>query len=69
MDYPPPFVVHGTHRLDAGAIERASEDYGRFVAALRDDREPRTGEGFLVAMAAVGIAVGAASVLLVLLAP
>jgi glutathione-regulated potassium-efflux system ancillary protein KefG len=38
MDYPPPFVVHGTHRLDAEGIERAADEYGRFVAALRDDR-------------------------------
>jgi glutathione-regulated potassium-efflux system ancillary protein KefG len=38
MDSLPPFVVHGTHRLDAGGIERAAEEYGRFVAALRDDR-------------------------------
>jgi len=38
MDYPPPFVVHGTHRLDADGIERAADEYGRFVAALRDDR-------------------------------
>jgi glutathione-regulated potassium-efflux system ancillary protein KefG len=38
MDYAPPFVVHGTHRLDAEGIERAADEYGRFVAALRDDR-------------------------------
>ena len=38
MDYPPPFVVHGTHRLDADGIELAADEYGRFVAALRDDR-------------------------------
>ena len=38
MDYPPPFVVHGTHRLDAEGIERAADEYERFVAALRDDR-------------------------------
>ncbi|HEX9189993.1 MAG TPA: NAD(P)H-dependent oxidoreductase [Vicinamibacteria bacterium] len=38
MDYPPPFVVHGTHRLDASGIARAAEEYGLFLAALRDDR-------------------------------
>jgi glutathione-regulated potassium-efflux system ancillary protein KefG len=38
MDYPPPFVVHGTHRLDAEGIARAADEYARFVAALRDDR-------------------------------
>ena len=43
MDSLPPFVVHGTHRLDAGGVERAAEEYGRFVAALRD--EPAAGGG------------------------
>jgi glutathione-regulated potassium-efflux system ancillary protein KefG len=38
MDYPPPFVVHATHRLDAAGIEQAADEYGRFLAALRDDR-------------------------------
>jgi len=38
MDYPPPFVVHGTHRLDAGGIGRAAEEYALVLAALRDDR-------------------------------
>jgi glutathione-regulated potassium-efflux system ancillary protein KefG len=38
MDYPPPFVVHGTHRLDADGVERAAEEYARLLAALRDDR-------------------------------
>jgi hypothetical protein len=38
-------------------------------AALREDREPQTVAGFLLALAAVGIAVGAVSVVLVLLAP
>jgi len=38
MDYPPPFVVHGTHRLDAEGIGQAAEEYAFFLAALRDDR-------------------------------
>jgi glutathione-regulated potassium-efflux system ancillary protein KefG len=38
MDYPPPFVVHGTHRLDAEGIARAAEEYALFLTALRDDR-------------------------------
>jgi hypothetical protein len=43
--------------------------YRELQAALREGREPHTGEGFVLALAAVGIAVGAVSVLLVLLAP
>ena len=43
--------------------------YRELEAALREDREPNTGEGFVLALAAVGIVVGAVSVLLVLLAP
>ena len=43
--------------------------YRELQAALREDREPRTGEGFVLALGAVGIVVGAVSVLLVLLAP
>ena len=38
MDYLPPFVVYGTHRLDPEGVARAAEEYGRFVAALGDDR-------------------------------
>jgi len=43
--------------------------YRELQAALREDREPRTGDAFVLALAAVGVAVGAVSVLLVLLAP
>ena len=43
--------------------------YRELQAALREEREPQSSEGFLLALAAVGIAVGAASVLLVLLSP
>lgn len=38
MDYPPPFAVHGTHRLEAEGIARAAEEYALFLGALRDDR-------------------------------
>ena len=43
--------------------------YRELQAALREEREPDTDERFLLALAAVGIAVGAVSVLLVLLSP
>ena len=38
MEYLPPFVVHGTHGMDASAIEGHAEDYRRALAALRDGR-------------------------------
>jgi glutathione-regulated potassium-efflux system ancillary protein KefG len=38
MDYLPPFVVHGTHGLTQGEIERHADDYKRVVLALRDHR-------------------------------
>jgi len=38
MEYLPPFVVHGTHRLDAAGIERAAGEYRALVEALRDER-------------------------------
>ena len=34
----PPFVLYGTHDLDAAAIARAAGEYGRLLAALRDGR-------------------------------
>ena len=34
----PPFVLYGTHDLDAAAIARAADEYGRLLAALRDGR-------------------------------
>lgn len=37
VDYLPPFVVHGTHRLDEQEILAHAEDYRRVVEALRDD--------------------------------
>jgi glutathione-regulated potassium-efflux system ancillary protein KefG len=36
MDYPPPFVVHETHRLDPAAIQCHARDYRRVLSALRD---------------------------------
>lgn len=38
MVFLPPFVVHGTHRLDAAALADAAADYCAVVEALRDDR-------------------------------
>ena len=66
-----PYVALGTTLTAAGlaAMVYGIVHYRELQAALREDREPRPGEGFLVALSAVGIAVGAASVLLVLLAP
>ena len=37
MDYLPPFVVHGTHRLNEEDILGHAEDYRRVIEALRDD--------------------------------
>ncbi len=36
MHYLSPFVTHGTHLLDEGAIEQAASDYARVIRALRD---------------------------------
>lgn len=33
-----PFVVHGTHRLDADGIAAAAREYGALLAALREER-------------------------------
>jgi glutathione-regulated potassium-efflux system ancillary protein KefG len=38
MDYLPPFVVHGTHRLDENAIVEQAKQYRRVVEALRDGK-------------------------------
>jgi glutathione-regulated potassium-efflux system ancillary protein KefG len=38
MDFLPPFVVHGTHRLSEADIEGHAAEYRRAVEALRDDR-------------------------------
>jgi glutathione-regulated potassium-efflux system ancillary protein KefG len=36
MEYLPPFVVHGTHLLDAQGISEAAGDYRRIISSLRD---------------------------------
>ena len=38
MDYLPPFVIHGTHRLTQVDIEKEAEDCRRFLEAFRDER-------------------------------
>jgi glutathione-regulated potassium-efflux system ancillary protein KefG len=38
MQFLPPFVVHGTHRLDQADIDWAAAEYRRAIEALRDDR-------------------------------
>jgi glutathione-regulated potassium-efflux system ancillary protein KefG len=38
MDFLPPFVVHGTHRLTSTDIAAAAGEYRAVVEALRDDR-------------------------------
>ncbi len=38
MDFLPPFVVHGTHRLTSTDIAAAAVEYRAVVEALRDDR-------------------------------
>ena len=62
-------VGNRASRRGAGGHGVRIGHYRELQAALREEREPHTSEGFLVALAAVGIAVGAASVLLVLLSP
>ena len=66
-----PYVALGTALAAAGlaTMVYAVAHYRELQAALREGRDPRTGEGFVLALAAVGIAVGAVSVVLVLLAP
>jgi glutathione-regulated potassium-efflux system ancillary protein KefG len=38
MEYLPPYVVHGTHRLAGPDIDRCAKDYRRALEALRDGR-------------------------------
>ena len=66
-----PYIALGTALAASGlaAMVYGIVHYRELQAALREGREPQTGEGFVLALAAVGIAVGAVSVLLVLLAP
>jgi uncharacterized membrane protein YidH (DUF202 family) len=66
-----PYIALGAALAASGlaAMVYGIVHYRELQAALREDREPRTGEAFVLVLAAVGMAVGAASVLLVLLAP
>jgi len=66
-----PYIALGAALTASGltAMVYGIVHYRELQAALREGREPRTGEPFLLAFAAVGIVVGAVSVLLVLLAP
>ena len=36
MEYLPPFVVHGTHKITKEEIARHGEDYKKIITALRD---------------------------------
>jgi glutathione-regulated potassium-efflux system ancillary protein KefG len=38
MEYLPPYVIHGTHRLNEPDIEREAARYRRLLEHLRDDR-------------------------------
>lgn len=38
MRFLPPWVTHGTHRLDLDDLEREAARYGRLLALLHDDR-------------------------------
>ena len=66
-----PYIALGTVLAASGlaAMVYGIVHYRELEAALREDREPHIGEGFVLALAAVGIVVGVATVLLVLLAP
>ena len=66
-----PYIALGTVLASTGLaiMVYGIVHYRELQAALREGREPHTGEWFVLALAAVGIAVGAASVLLVLLTP
>jgi putative membrane protein len=66
-----PYIALGTGLAACGlaAMVYGIVYYRELQAALREGREPHPGEGFVLAFAAVGIAVGAVSILLVLLAP
>ena len=66
-----PYVALGTALAACGlaAMVFGIVHYRELQAALREGRESHTGDAFVLALAAVGIAVGVASVLLVLLAP
>jgi putative membrane protein len=66
-----PYVALGAALAASGlaAMVYGIVHYRELQRALREGRESHASEGFVLALAAVGIAVGVASVLLVLFAP
>jgi inner membrane protein YidH len=66
-----PYVAVGAALATAGllAIVYGVVHYRELDAALREGREPARRDGALLALAAIGAAVGVASLLLVLFAP
>jgi inner membrane protein YidH len=66
-----PYIALGTALAAAGlvAIGYGVVRYRELDAALREDREPSAGDAVLLVLAGTGIAVGIASILLVLFAP
>jgi putative membrane protein len=66
-----PYIALGTVLAASGLVAMAYGivHYRELQTSLREGREAQTGEGFVLALAVVGIAVGAVSVLLVLVRP
>jgi uncharacterized membrane protein YidH (DUF202 family) len=66
-----PYVAVGAALGAAGllAFVFGHLHYRELDAALAEDREPRTARAVLVALAAIGVAVGIVSILLIVLAP
>src|SRR5688500_5040848 len=38
MEYWPPYVIHGTHRMNQSDIEQQANQYASLLSALRDDK-------------------------------
>lgn len=38
MDFLPPFVIHGTHRMEGEEIVQAAQEYRRVIEGLRDEQ-------------------------------
>jgi glutathione-regulated potassium-efflux system ancillary protein KefG len=36
MEFLPPFVIHGTHRLNAADLDEAADEYRRFLVGMHD---------------------------------
>ena len=43
MEYWPPYVIHGTHRMNQSDIEQQANQYASLLSALRDDKIENTG--------------------------